>query len=297
MMKAFNMQTMTKAKRIIHAWLWMLLVGLPLALALTSCESNVHKDEQGGLSVALAWQDADDATAVKNIRVWIFNATDGSLVKSQEYTDARVLANERYPLGKGQYKVVTAVNLASPLSVGNVTNMNDLIFSLYEASASPERAFYGVTDATVTDASAVTSVTVPVQRLLAELTITIEGAPASSVLTGEVQDVATGFYPNRAQSNADATTVTLPTTTAQGETLQMQTIRLMPTVSNQENSHIYLCITRLDGIVEEYDITAPVMKAGGKYEIRFKHSEMQPKMNLDATINNWKDLNGEVEIK
>lgn len=71
----------------------------------------------------------------------------------------------------------------------------------------------------------------------------------------------------------------------------------MPTVTNQENSHIYLCISRLDGIVEEYDITAPVMKAGGKYEIRFKHSEMQPKMNLDATINNWKDLNGEVEIK
>ena len=275
----------------------MLLMGLPLAFALTSCESNVHKDEQGGLSVALAWQDADDATAVKNIRMWIFNAADGSLVKSQEYTDARVLANERYPLGKGQYKVVTAVNLTSPLSVGNDANMNDLIFSLYEASASPERAFYGVTDATVTDASAVTSVTVPVQRLLAELTITIDGAPASSVMTGEVQDVATGFYPNRAQANTDATTVTLPTTTAQGETLQMQTIRLMPTVYNRENSRLYLCISRLDGIVEEYDITAPAMKAGGKYEIRFKHSEMQPKMNLESGINNWKDLSNEVEIK
>ena len=40
-----------------------------------------------------------------------------------------------------------------------------------------------------------------------------------------------------------------------------------------------------------------MMKVGGKYELRFKHNKMQPKMNLDATINNWKDLNNEVEIK
>lgn len=288
--KAFNIQIMMKAKRIIHAWLWMLLMGLPLALALGSCESNVHENEQGGLSISLAWQDADDATTVKNIRVWIFNAADGSLVKSQEYTDARVLANERYPLSNGQYKVVAAVNLTAPLSASNTSNINDLLFSLSESSASPERAFYGVTDATVSNSSAVTSVTVPVQRLLAELTITIDGAPASSVLTGEVQDVATSFNPCKAQTNTDATTVTLPTTTAQGETLQMQTIRLMPIVSNQANSHLYLSISRTDGVVEEYDITVPVMMAGGKYEIRFQHSEMHPKMNLESgSIQNWNE--------
>ncbi len=290
---------MMKAKRIIHAWLWMLLMGLPLALTLASCESDVHENEQGGLSISLAWQDADDATAVKDIRVWIFNAADGSLVKSQEYTDARTLANERYPLSNGQYKVVTAVNLTTPLSANSATNISDLLFSLSEASASPAQAhaFYGVTDATVSNASAVTSVTVPVQRLLAELTITIDGAPASSVLIGEVQNVATGFYPSKAQPNADATTVTLPSTTAQGETLQMKTIRLMPTANGQEKAKITLHITEADGNVSDYDIEAPVMKAGGKYELSFKHSEMQPKMNLESGINNWKDLSNEVEIK
>ena len=287
---------MTK-KKILYTWLSIFFMSMSLALTLTSCESNVHEKESGGLSISLAWQDADDATAVKNIRVWIFNAADGSLVKSQEYTDARVLAHERYPLSSGQYKVVTTVNLTAPLSANNTTNINDLLFSLSKASASPEHAFYRVTDATVTDASAVISVTVPVQRLLAELTITIDGAPASSVLTGEVLDVATGFYPSKAQANADATTVTLPTTTAQGETLQMQTVRLMPTSDGQAKSKISLRITGADGNVSDYDVTAPVIKAGGKYKLYFKHSEMQPKMNLESNINNWKDLNDEVEIK
>jgi len=62
-------------------------------------------------------------------------------------------------------------------------------------------------------------------------------------------------------------------------------------------SHVYLRLLLPNGTLQEYDIAAPAMKVGGKYELRFKYNEMQPKMNLDATINNWKDLNDEVEIK
>ena len=39
------------------------------------------------------------------------------------------------------------------------------------------------------------------------------------------------------------------------------------------------------------------MNVGGKYELRFKYEEMQPKMNLQTGINDWNDLNKEVTIK
>ena len=88
-----------------------------------------------------------------------------------------------------------------------------------------------------------------------------------------------------------------PTILATESTLQSEVIRLMPTIQGSPVSHIYLRLLLPNETLQEYDITAPAMKVGGKYELRFKYNEMQPKMNLDATINNWKDLNDEVEIK
>ena len=38
--------------------------------------------EEGGLSVSLTWADeADQGTEVKDVKLWIFNADDGSLVE------------------------------------------------------------------------------------------------------------------------------------------------------------------------------------------------------------------------
>ena len=62
-------------------------------------------------------------------------------------------------------------------------------------------------------------------------------------------------------------------------------------------SHIYLRLLLPNGTLQEYDITAPAMKIGGKYEMRLNYNQMQPKMNLEATINGWTNLNNEVEIK
>ena len=58
----------------------------------------------------------------------------------------------------------------------------------------------------------------------------------------------------------------------------------------------YLRLLLPNGTLQEYDITAPAMKVGGKYELRFNYNQMQPKMNLEATINGWTNLNNEVEI-
>ena len=277
---------MMKPKRIKHAWLWMLLMYIPFAVM--SCESDVHENEPGGLSVALAWQDSTDDTTVKAIRVWIFNTADGSLVKSQQYTDVRSLASERYQLNSGQYKVVTAINLTSPFSAGNATNLDDLLFSLSEASASPQHAFYGVAEATVGSNNAVTIVTDSLHRMMSELTVTINYAPASSVFSGTVNNAATGFYPCQLQANTDISTVPLPTTTAQGSIIQMQTMRLMPTANGQDKTKLSLQITLSDGQMSVFDIEAPIMKIGGKYNITLNYQEMRAYMDLSSCmINSW----------
>lgn len=69
-----------KAKRRFNIWLWVLLC-VPCLLA--SCDHDVHSDEEeSGLSVSLTWADeADQGTEVKDVKLWIFNADDGSLVE------------------------------------------------------------------------------------------------------------------------------------------------------------------------------------------------------------------------
>lgn len=90
---------------------------------------------------------------------------------------------------------------------------------------------------------------------------------------------------------------TIPTILATESTLQSEVIRLMPTIQGSPTSHIYLRLLLPNGTLQEYDITAPAMKVGGKYEMRLNYNQMQPKMNLEATINGWTNLNNEVEIK
>lgn len=264
----------------------MLLTCIPLALA--SCKGDVHENEPGGLSIALAWQDETDDTAVKDIRVWIFNAADGKLVREQQYTDTRALASERYQLGAGQYKVIAAVNLSSPFSANSPASMDGLLLSLTDASSSPAHAFYGVADATVKSANDVTVITESLQRIMSEMTITINNAPPSSVLTGTVNKAATGFCPCRQQTNGDSATVTIPSTTAQGSTIQTQTMRLMPTAYNESQTSLSLQITDAGGHVSYFNIDAPVMNAGGKYEVTLDYNYMRAYMNLSScTINSW----------
>ena len=80
-----------KAKRRFNIWLWVLLC-VPCLLA--SCDHDVHNGEdEGGLSVSLTWADeADQGTEVKDVKLWIFNADDGSLVEEKHYGSAQEVA-------------------------------------------------------------------------------------------------------------------------------------------------------------------------------------------------------------
>ena len=101
-----------KAKRRFNIWLWVLLC-VPCLLA--SCDHNVHDGEdEGGLSVSLTWADeADQGTDVNDVKLWIFNADDGSLVEEKQYGSAQEVASQRFALPEGHYQILAITNLTA----------------------------------------------------------------------------------------------------------------------------------------------------------------------------------------
>ena len=285
-----------------------LLFGLCFSVFLSSCVEEEHEGE-GGLAVALSWADqADQGTEVKDVKLWIFNAEDGSLVTEKQYGSAEEVASQRFHLAEGNYRILATTNLIEPFTIGEATralsNWNNIQIGLTNPKDVKDNAYFGVADVRIDNKEGNYVVQNPVKSVLPELTIIIENVPKGTEMSGKALDAAWCLFPTQKNSDGDyglpsldPTEVELPTILSMDGTLHSEVIRLMPTLQGSPASHIYLRLLLPNETLQEYDITAPAMKVGGKYVLRFKYNEMQPKMNLDATINNWKDLNDEVEIK
>ena len=277
---------------------------------LTSCDHDVHDDkEESGLSVSLTWADeADQGTEVKDVKLWIFNASDGSLVEEKQYGGAQEVASQRFQLPEGTYRILTTTNLTEPFFISEQTrslsNWNNILIGLTKPKDVKHNAYFGVADVKIDNKEGSYVVQTPIKSVLAELTIIIENIPKGTEMSGKVLDCAGCLFPTQKNSDGDyglpniePTEVELPTLLATESTLKSEVIRLMPTIQGSPASHIYLRLLLPDKTLQEFDITAPKMNVGGKYELRFKYEEMQPKMNLEATINGWTNLNNEVETK
>ena len=296
-----------KAKRRFNIWLWVLLC-VPCLLA--SCDHNVHDGEdEGGLSVSLTWADeADQGTEVKDVKLWIFNADDGSLVEEKHYSSAKEVASQRFTLPEGSYRILAATNLTEPFTVGEqtraLTNWNNIQIGLTNPKDVKHNAYFGVADVKIDNKEGSYVVQNPMKSVLSELTVIIENIPKGTEMSGKALDCAWCLFPTQKNGDGDyglpsikPTEVELPTLLATESTLKSEVIRLMPTIQGSSASHVYLRLLLPNGTLQEFDITAPKMNVGGKYELRFKYEEMQPKMNLEATINGWTNLNNEVETK
>lgn len=296
-----------KAKRRFNFWLWVLLC-VPCLLA--SCDHDVHDGEgDGGLSVSLAWADeADQGTEVKDVKLWIFNADDGSLVEEKHYGSTEEVASQRFELPEGRYQILAITNLIEPFFTTDQTralpNWNNIQIGLTNPKDVRNNAYFGVTDVKIDNKEGNYVVQNPIKSVLAELTIIIENIPKGTEMSGKALDCAWCLFPTLKNSDGEyglpsiePTEVELPTLLATESTLKSEVIRLMPTIQGSSSSHIYLRLLLPDETLQEFDITAPMMKVGGKYELRFKYEEMRPKMNLQTGINGWNDLNKEVEIK
>ena len=277
---------------------------------MTSCDHDVHDDkEESGLSVSLTWADeADQGTEVKDVKLWIFNANDGSLVEEKQYGGAQEVASQRFQLPEGTYRILTTTNLTEPFFISEQTrsliNWNNILIGLTNPKDVKHNAYFGVADVKIDNKEGSYVVQTPIKSVLSELTIIIENIPKGTEMSGKVLDCASCLFPTQKNSDGDyglpsiePTEVELPTLPATESTLKSEVIRLMPTIQGSPASHIYLRLQLPDKTLQEFDITAPKMNVGGKYELRFKYEEMQPKMNLEATINGWTNLNNEVETK
>ena len=296
-----------KAKRRFNIWLWVLLC---VPCLLTSCDHDVHDDkEESGLSVSLTWADeADQGTEVKDVKLWIFNASDGSLVEEKQYGGAQEVASQRFQLPEGTYRILTTTNLTEPFFISeqtrSLTNWNNILIGLTNPKDVKHNAYFGVADVKIDNKEGSYVVQTPIKSVLGELTIIIENIPKGTEMSGKALDCSWCLFPTLKNSDGDyglpsiePAEVELPTLLATESTLKSEVIRLMPTIQGSPASHIYLRLQLLDKTLQEFDITAPKMNVGGKYELRFKYEEMQPKMNLEATINGWTNLNNEVETK
>ena len=296
-----------KAKRRFNIWLWVLLC-VPCLLA--SCDHDVHGGEdEGGLSVSLTWADeADQGTEVKDVKLWIFNADDGSLVEEKHYGSTEEVASQRFELPEGRYQILAITNLIEPFFTTDQTralpNWNNIQIGLTNPKDVRNNAYFGVTDVKIDNKEGNYVVQNPIKSVLAELTIIIENIPKGTEMSGKALDCAWCLFPTLKNSDGEyglpsiePTEVELPTLLATESTMKSEVIRLMPTIQGSSSSHIYLRLLLPDETLQEFDITAPMMKVGGKYELRFKYEEMRPKMNLQTGINGWNDLNKEVEIK
>ncbi len=296
-----------KAKSKCNIWLWVLLC---VPCLFISCDHDVHDDEkEGGLSVSLTWADqADQGTEVKDVKLWLFNTDDGSLIEEKHYGSAEEMANQRFQLPEGSYRILATTNLTEPFYINESTralsNWNNIKIGLTNPKDVKDNAYFGVADVRIDNKEGNYVAQNPVKGVLAELTIIIENVPKGTEMNGKALDCAWCLFPTQKNSDGDyglpslePTEVELPTILATESTLQSEVIRLMPTIQGSPASHIYLRLLLPNETLQEYDITAPAMKVGGKYELRLNYNQMQPKMNLEATINGWKDLNNEVEIK
>ena len=294
-------------KRIFNIGLWVLLC-VPCLLA--SCDHDVHDDkEESGLSVSLTWADeADQGTEVKDVKLWIFNVSDGSLVEEKQYGGAQEVASQRFQLPEGTYRILTTTNLTDPFFISeqtrSLTNWNNILIGLTNPKDVKHNAYFGVADVKIDNKEGSYVVQTPIKSVLSELTIIIKNIPKGTEMSGKALDCACCLFPTQKNSDGEyglpsiePTEVELPTLLATESILKSEVIRLMPTIQGSPASHIYLRLLLPTGTLQEFDITAPKMNVGGKYELRFKYEEMQPKMNLEATINGWTNLNNEVETK
>ena len=195
-----------KAKRRFNIWLWVLLC---VPCLLTSCDHDVHDDkEESGLSVSLTWADeADQGTEVKDVKLWIFNADDGSLVEEKQYGGAQEVASQRFQLPEGTYRILTTTNLTKPFFISeqtrSLTNWNNILIGLTNPKDVKHNAYFGVADVKIDNKEGSYVVQTPLKSVLAELTIIIENIPKGTEMSGKALDCAWCLFPTLKNSDGD----------------------------------------------------------------------------------------------
>ena len=276
-----------------------------IAFLLTSCSSNDRGDDDDyGISAALSWADpADAGSEIKDVRMWIFQA-DGKLVYERRYADKFLTALDIHPLPVGEYDVVVAVNLIEPFGADGGETFSSLSLKLREASASAQHAHYAVEHISLPKHKNI-RIDLRLRRILSELTVEVEGAPPGAKLETVVLNAAEALVPSQKEADGTWGRASDSKQPAEGKTaaeqnglIKTETLRPMPTVSNDAHAYLRFTFRHADGSLRRCDAEAPPMKPAGKYTLKMKYSELKPFMHIDATrISDWEEgwtISGEI---
>ena len=275
-----------------------------IAFLLTSCCSNDTDNDDYGISAALSWADpADAGREIKDVRVWIFQA-DGKLVYERRYADKFLTALDIHPLPVGEYDVVAAVNLLEPFRADGSETFSSLTLKLREASASVRHAHYAVERVGLPKDRNVRT-DLRLRRILSELIVEVEGAPQGEKLETVVLNAAEALVPSQKEADGTWGRASENKQPAEGNTaaeqnglIKTETLRPMPTVSNDAHAYLRFTFRHADGSLRRCDAEAPPMKPAGKYTLKMKYSELKPFMHVDATrISDWEEgwtISGEI---
>ena len=275
-----------------------------IAFLLTSCCSNDTDNDDYGISAALSWADpADAGREIKDVRVWIFQA-DGKLVYERRYADKFLTALDIHPLPVGEYDVVAAVNLIEPFGADGGETFSTLLLKLQEASVSSEHAHYAVERVGLPKDRNVRT-DLRLRRILSELIVEVEGAPQGAKLETVVLNAAEALLPSLKEADGTWGRASENKQPAEGRTaaeqngvIKTETLRPMPTVSNDAHAYLRFTFRHADGSLRRCDAEAPSMKPAGKYTLKMKYSELKPFMHVDATrISDWEEgwtISGEI---
>ena len=177
-----------------------------------------------------------------------------------------------------------------------VEDMNMVQLGLSNPNAATDHAYYGVTEITINNEEVRHTIKSDMRRVLAELSIIINGVPQNTTITGKVLNVATGLL--ALQQNEDGTFGIATKTKEEYNILVNMSMSddksitgpllLMPTCYGNNTTNLLLTLKTPDGSIANYDINAPIMKPSGKYIVNLKYDEMKPYMHLSSIrIDDW----------
>ena len=244
---------------------------------------------------------------MKDVKIWIFNADNGSLVEKDQFAKPQDIASQNFSLPKGNYRILTTANFVKPYIMieptraaveptRTVEDMNMVQLGLSNPNAATDHAYYGVTEITINNEEVRHTIKSDMRRVLAELSIIINGVPQNTTITGKVLNVATGLL--ALQQNEDGTFGIATKTKEEYNILVNMSMSddksitgpllLMPTCYGNNTTNLFLTLKTPDGSIANYDINAPIMKPSGKYIVNLEYDEMKPYMYLSSIrIDDW----------
>ena len=271
--------------------LYLAICGLSL---FTSCDKNVHKNEQG--VVVTLKMPSNDTT--KDIEIRVFN-NDGILTNHYDFASARELGSTILPLVSGDYTIVATSNVSAHFThsqqIGKTT-LAELLLTMNEPYIAQSHSHYGVAEVRVVGET-YTNVTVDANRIFAEVAVTMTNLDEDVIAVEMVvKNSAKGLYPAIHKLTNEYNSIHLGKVVAEGSSAKFHLLTVMPSVSMLPKSRAKS--TTLAEFVFHYkngdkvtmEATLPNMENGGTYtpELDFEIFREDVIINITEIIG-WGD--------